>query len=92
MHIPCHFRNTNPSTTETSASFCTQYPGKVRDFHYNPGVDQEDDRISLMASDNDLDGATNEEPPYTSVSSMVSESEPDTGSKASSFQARAAAD
>ena len=73
------------------ASFCIQYPGKARDFHYNPGVDQEDDRISLMAPENDLDGATNEEPPYASVPSMVSESEPDTGSKASSFQPRATA-
>ena len=93
LHMPCHSRNINPSTAETSASFCIQYPGKARDFHYNPGVDQEDDRISLMAPDNnDLDGATNEEPPYASVPSMVTESERDTGSKASSFQARAAAD
>ena len=45
-----------------------------------------------MAPGNNLDGATNEEPPYASVPSMVPESEPDTGSKASSFQARAAAD
>ena len=92
LHIPCHSRNANPSTVETSASFCIQYPGKARDFHYNPGVDQEDDKISLMAPDNnDLDGATNEETP-ASVPSMVTESEPDTGSKVSSFQARAAAD
>ena len=49
LHISCHSRNTNPSTAETSASFCIQYPGKARDFHYNPGVDQEDDRIFLMA-------------------------------------------
>ena len=39
LHIPCHSRNTNPLTAETSASFCIQYPGKARDFHYNPGVD-----------------------------------------------------
>ena len=45
-----------------------------------------------MAPDNDLDGATNEEPPYASVPSMVPESQPDSGSKASSFQAMAAAD
>ena len=88
LHMPCHSRNTNPSAAETSASLCIQYHGKARDFHYNPGVDQEDDRISLMAPDNDLDGATNEKPPYASVASMVSESENDTGSKAS----RAAAD
>ena len=92
LHIPCHSRNTNPSAVETSASFCIQYPDKARDFHYNSGVDQEDDRISLMAPDNDIDGATNEEPPYASVPSMVSESEPGTGSKASSFQARETAD
>ena len=92
LHTPCHSRNTNPSTAETSAGVCIQYPGKTRDFHYNPGVDQEDDRIFFMAPDNDLDGATNEEPPYASVPSMVADSEPDTGSKASSFQARAAAD
>ena len=92
LHIRCHSRNTNPSIAETSASFCIQYPAKARDFHYNPGVDKKDDRISLMAPDNDLDGATNEEPPYASVPSMVSESEPDTWSKTSSFQARAAVD
>ena len=48
--------------------------------------------MSLMAPHNNLDGATNDEPPYASVPSMVSESEPGTESKASSFQARAAAD
>ena len=88
LHMSCPSGNTNPSTAETSI----QYPGKARDFRYNPGVGQEDDRISLMAPDNDVDGATNEEPPNASAPSMVSESEPDTGSKASSFQARAAAD
>ena len=29
LHIPCHSRNTNPSTTETRASFCIQYTGKA---------------------------------------------------------------
>ena len=92
LHIPCHSRNTNPSTAETSATFCIQYLSKARDFHHNSGVDQEDDRISLTAPDNDLDGVTNEELSCASVPSMVPESEPDTGSKASSFQASAAAD